>query len=72
MPNESGVGPLPDGPDLRHLKGEAKEMVRSGAVSFHAEARVRCIPYIAGTFLTETVLSQCCDRRVTLSRVNAF
>ncbi|HEY3624704.1 MAG TPA: ankyrin repeat domain-containing protein [Terracidiphilus sp.] len=41
MPNESSPEPLPERPDIRHLKDQAKEMVRSGTVPSHGEALFR-------------------------------
>ena len=43
MPNElpSDPRPLPDRPNLRHLRDQAKEMVRSGEVPSHADALFR-------------------------------
>ena len=38
MPNESTPLPLPESPDLRHLKDQAKELVRSGTAPTHADA----------------------------------
>ena len=38
MPDESPPYLLPESPDLRHLKDEAKELVRSGTAPTHTEA----------------------------------
>jgi ankyrin repeat protein len=39
--DESTPQPLPERPDLRHLKDQAKELVRSGTVPTHTEALFR-------------------------------
>ena len=43
MPNDSSPAPLPlpENPDLRHLKDQAKEMVRSGEAPSHTDALFR-------------------------------
>ena len=41
MPNDSTPHPLPESPNLRHLKDEAKELVRSGTAPTHADALFR-------------------------------
>ena len=41
MPDESTPHSLPERPDLRYLKDQAKEMVRSGTAGTHAEALFR-------------------------------
>jgi ankyrin repeat protein len=41
VPEEISSHPLPDRPDLRHLKDQAKEMVRSGEAPSHADALFR-------------------------------
>lgn len=41
MPDQSPTHSLPENPDLRHLKDEAKQLVRSGEAPSHAEALFR-------------------------------
>src|SRR3954447_2056202 len=41
VPNESTPHPLPESPNLRHLKDQAKELVRSGTAPTHADALFR-------------------------------
>ena len=41
MPNESSTHSLPDNPDLRYLKDQAKSMVHSGEAVSHADALLR-------------------------------
>jgi Ankyrin repeats (3 copies)/Ankyrin repeat len=41
VPNESMPHPLPENPNLRHLKDQAKELVRSGTAPTHADGLFR-------------------------------